>query len=522
MMEQPDYFEVNEDREGIALLKEEIEEEFIEETGKKTAFADLEYDPIKIYLKEMSGVSLLTKEGEVEIAKKIESGKRRVAEIIFSLPFAVKKLVALGELIEKGEAPLGEIIQNGEDALDEDIFAERKRFSDIAAQINKLYEKRKVYLKKPAAKGSPADKRASRMLEDNMTQMLNKINQLKLKEDSIIAFSEEIKKIILRIDEIDKQMAFLKKKLKQKGFDSDRPENKIGRKINKTLKEDTNMLLNAYRECRKERADKEEMIGVKAGEMKKILQLLIEREREVIEAKGALIEANLRLVISIAKKYMGKGLSFSDLIQEGNIGLMRACDKFEYERGYKFSTYATWWIRQAITRALADQSRTIRIPVHMVETMNRITKTTRELVQELGREPVPEEVAYKVGLPIEKVRGILKISREPISLETPIGDEEDSHLSDFIEDKAILSPLDAAIEGDLKNQIDRSLCTLSSKEEKILRKRFGIGEDAPQTLEEVGKEFEVTRERIRQIEVGAIRKLRHPSKHKWLRSFIRT
>ena len=522
MMEQPDYFEVNEDREGIALLKEEAEDELIEEIRGKTVFADMEYDPIKIYLKEMSGVPLLTKEGEVEIAKKMESGKRKVAEIIFSLPFAVKKLIALGELIEKGEAPLGEIIQNGEETFDEDIFAGRKRFSDIAAQINKLYEKRKVYLKKFAAKGSPADKRASRMLEDNMTQMLNKINQLKLKEDSVIAFSEEIKKTILRIDEIDKQMTFLKKKLKQKGLDIDRPENKVGRKINKALKDDTNMLLSAYRECKKEIADKEDMFGIKAGEMKKILQLLIEREREVLEAKVALIEANLRLVISIAKKYMGKGLSFSDLIQEGNIGLMRACDKFEYERGYKFSTYATWWIRQAITRALADQSRTIRIPVHMVETMNRITKTTRELVQELGREPVTEEIAYKVGLPIEKVRGILKISREPISLETPIGDEEDSHLSDFIEDKAVLSPLDAAIQDDLKNQIDRSLCTLSSKEEKVLRKRFGIGEDAPQTLEEVGKEFEVTRERIRQIEVGAIRKLRHPSKHKWLRTFIST
>ncbi len=282
------------------------------------------------------------------------------------------------------------------------------------------------------------------------------------------------------------------------------------------------MLLDDYKECKREIAKKESALGIKAAEMKKILRLLTEGEREVLEAKRALIEANLRLVISIAKKYMGKGLSFSDLIQEGNIGLMRACDKFEYERGYKFSTYATWWIRQAITRALADQSRTIRIPVHMVETMNRITKTTRELVQARGREPVPEEVAYKVGMPIDKVRGILKISREPISLETPIGDEEDSHLSDFIEDKGVLSPLDAAIQGDLKIQIDKALCTLSPKEEKILRKRFGIGEDAPQTLEEVGKVFEVSRERIRQIEVGAIRKLRHPSRNKWLRTFIQS
>ncbi|TAL26926.1 MAG: RNA polymerase sigma factor RpoD [Nitrospirae bacterium] len=522
MMEQPAYFGMSEEREGIVLLKDELEEEFIEETAKKTAFADLEYDPIKIYLKEMSGVSLLTKQGEVEIAKRIESGRRKVAEIVFSLPFAVKKLIALGELIEKGEAPLGEITQNGDETFDEDIFAERKRFSDIAAEINKLYEKRKVYLKKLAAKGSAADKKASRMLEDNMTQMLNKINQLKLKEDSVIAFSEELKKTMLRIDELDKQMAFLKKRLKQKGLKVGMPENKISRKISNAQRDNISMLLNAYKKCRKEMADNEAAVGIKAGEMKNTLQFLIEREREVLEAKGALIEANLRLVISIAKKYMGKGLSFSDLIQEGNIGLMRACDKFEYERGYKFSTYATWWIRQAITRALADQSRTIRIPVHMVETMNRITKTTRELVQELGREPVPEEIAYKVGLPIEKVRGILKISREPISLETPIGDEDDSHLSDFIEDKAVLSPLDAAIQDDLKNQIDKSLCTLNPKEEKILRKRFGIGEESPQTLEEVGKEFEVTRERIRQIEVGAIRKLRHPSKHKWLKTFIQS
>ena len=251
------------------------------------------------------------------------------------------------------------------------------------------------------------------------------------------------------------------------------------------------------------------------------MKLLTEDECEVLEAKRALIEANLRLVISIAKKYMGKGLSFSDLIEEGNIGLMRACDKFEYRRGYKFSTYATWWIRQAVTRAIADQSRTIRIPVHMVEAINRIIKATRELVQELGREPLAEEIAYKIELPVEKVRGILKVSREPVSLETPIGDDEESHLSDFIEDKAALSPLDAAIQNDLKAQIEKMLCTLNSKEQMILRKRFGIGDDAaPQTLDEVGKEFEVTRERIRQIEVGAIRKLRHPSRSKWLREFI--
>ena len=265
---------------------------------------------------------------------------------------------------------------------------------------------------------------------------------------------------------------------------------------------------------------KECSFGMKSAEMKKALRVLQQGEREVLNARRAMIEANLRLVISIAKRYIGRGLGFSDLIQEGNSGLMRAVDKFEYKRGYKFSTYATWWIRQSITRALADQSRTIRIPVHMVETINRMTKTARELVQEKGREPTSAEIAEKIKIPVEKVRGMLKISKEPISLETPVG-EEDSHLSDFIEDKATLSPLDIAIQEDMKKKIDKVLASLTPKEAEIIRKRFGIGDELPHTLEEVGLEFDVTRERIRQIEVKAIRKLRHPSRSKWLQGIYR-
>jgi RNA polymerase primary sigma factor len=295
----------------------------------------------------------------------------------------------------------------------------------------------------------------------------------------------------------------------------------LPRKIkNRAVADEIKKLAAEYAICRDTIKEVEDIFGISYEEMKKALYILIEEEREIDAAKNKLTEANLRLVISIAKRYIGKGLGFSDLIQEGNIGLMRAVDKFEYRRGYKFSTYATWWIRQSITRALADQSRTIRIPVHMVESINRMTKTIRELVQEKGKEPSPEETAEKMKLPAEKVRGMLKISKEPISLETPVGEEDDSHLSDFIEDKTTLSPLDIAILEDMKKNIDKVLASLTPKEQSIIRKRFGIGDELPHTLEDVGLEFEVTRERIRQIEVKAIRKLRHPSRSRWLRAFI--
>jgi RNA polymerase primary sigma factor len=275
-----------------------------------------------------------------------------------------------------------------------------------------------------------------------------------------------------------------------------------------------------YREARKKVRAAESQAMVTADEIKEAVKLLEQGENKIKSGKTDLVEANLRLVVSIAKKYTNRGLQFLDLIQEGNIGLMKAVDKFEYKRGYKFSTYATWWIRQAITRAIADQARTIRIPVHMIETINKLIRTSRHLVQELGREPVPEEIGEKMDLPIEKVRKILKIAKEPISLETPIGEEEDSHLGDFIEDKKAVSPIEAAIRYDLQRQITNILQTLTPREERVLRKRFGIGENTDHTLEEVGQDFEVTRERIRQIEAKALRKLRHPSRSKKLKSFV--
>jgi RNA polymerase primary sigma factor len=514
MKEYFDYFDdAYEEKEENLFLKGDGYEKTMEDEEKPSDFIESEKDPVRIYLKEMSSVPLLTREGEVAVAQKMEEGREKVYRVIFSLPFVLKKLVTLGKLFRNGEAPLAEIIQFNDEETEEDIQEEREKFFRITREIDFLNRKRKGYLKrledlshsekqrktslKPASKEEGGDSRQLiRLLEGNRNRLIEKVHTLRLKDDVLTAFSEELKKSIEEVDALQRKITKLGKK---SGPKSDHEKELMVHKKKIELKET--------------------LFGMKSPEMKKALRMLMQGEREVFEARKTMIEANLRLVISIAKRYLGRGLSFSDLIQEGNSGLMRAVDKFEYKRGYKFSTYATWWIRQAITRALADQSRTIRIPVHMVETINKITKITRELVQVLGREPASAEIAEKLSLPVEKVNGILKISKEPVSLETPVG-EEDSHLRDFIEDKAMLSPLDFAIRDDMKKKIDRILCSLPPKEEKIIRKRFGIGEDIPHTLEEVGLEFDVTRERIRQIEVKAIRKLKHPSRSKWLREFI--
>jgi RNA polymerase primary sigma factor len=518
-----DFFDEYAEENELKGEKENNDEELEnEEVDKDELLLEGENDPIKIYLKEMGGVPLLTKEGEVQIAMRIEQGEEKLSRVIFSLPFALKKLITLGKMIDIGEAPLENIILNAEDEVDEDLIYERKRFFNITLDVKSLYQKRTLLLKKYKNKNDKTHKKMINALKENREKIFDKIRQLRLRDEVFLTFSEELKKAVITMDELHRKIISARKKSRYLGVDIEKLKGKaLSKKVsNKTIMSEVKQLISECSAYEKEMERIENLFGLNYEELKKALRILVSGEREISEAKNALIKANLRLVISIAKRYLGRGLGFSDLIQEGNIGLMKAVDKFEYRRGYKFSTYATWWIRQAITRALADQSRTIRIPVHMVESINRLTKVTRELVQEKGREPTSEEIASRLRVSIEKVKAMQKISKEPISLETPIGEEEDSHLRDFIEDKATLSPLDIAIHDDIKKNIDRTLSSLSKKEQSIIRKRFGIGQDLPHTLEEVGLEFDVTRERIRQIEVKAIRKLRHPSRSKWLRALI--
>jgi len=492
-----DFFEELEEQERTDHIEDSLDDESPEEGKKPPVFVEGEIDPFRIYLKEMGTVPLLTKEEEIEIAKKIEAGEEKVFRVIFAIPFFLQRLIVLGNMIMDGKAPLAEIVRDYEAESEEDFASEKRRFFKTIEKINSLYQKREPYLKKLKTSSPIIQKKLFQKLRTNRERILRKVRDLRLRYNVITAFSEELKQSLAEIEQLEKKIARKPKREKCEA-----------------------PFVKKRRQWRKEICKREAELGMRAGELKKVAEVLIEGEREAHEAKQALIEANLRFVISIAKRYAGKGLSFSDLIQEGNIGLMRAVDKFDYKRGYKFSTYATWWIRQGMTRALIEQSKAIRIPVHTAEIINKITKVISERVQETGEEPTPDEVADRLKIPIEKIKEVLQIARDTISLETPVGDEDSGYLKDFIEDKAVLSPLDVALEVDLKEQIDRILKSLTPKEEQIIRKRFGIGEDEPRTLEEVGLEFEVTRERIRQIEAKAIRKLRHPSRSKWLRILV--
>ncbi len=494
-------------------------------------------DPVRLYLREMGGVSLLSREGEIELAKKIEEGKEEMTRVIAGMPMTLETLETVRGRLKKREVSVSDVVlvrDPGDEELDEAELAEAQEEEELRQQalaeleqvrrlgktLLRLYGRRRAA---PAAQQARWSKRVRAVqetlgarvdglhLQPAVREQL--VNQIKEAGRAVRSAERVLRDCCQRLGQDPRDGLKLLRRLGRPGAGPEQRPAGVSEALVQQVVPRSQQAQTTLKQL--ERG----VTWLPTAEFKSVLVGLEWAEEKMKRGKAELIEANLRLVVSIAKKYTNRGLQFLDLIQEGNIGLMKAVDKFEYQRGYKFSTYATWWIRQAITRAIADQARTIRIPVHMIETINKLVRTSRHLVQQLGREPTPEEIGVRMEMSLEKVRKILKIAKEPISLETPIGEEEDSHLGDFIEDKKAVSPLEAAVRYDLQRQIGKSLETLTAREEKVLRKRFGIGEATDHTLEEVGQDFAVTRERIRQIEAKALRKLRHPTRSKKLRSF---
>lgn len=510
MYELLDKFYFNDIEEKMEPPLEFIQEEDVSHATEIDEERSLN-SPLKIYLKEMGSIPLLTKEEEMTVTKRIIHGKIEMERLLYALPFTIRKIFSLAEALKYQYIDIKHVIRTSDDGETElDDRQELENFLKNIELINEKYEQRQELLKKyyTVQDNDRESKRVIQALKKNTRVLIEAMCSLNLQEEIVGLFFEQLKHAVQKIDTLlvtlDNLMAnIVESSSKNSNF------NKIPAET-----------LDSCESIMDELSLIEMDFGFPIYDLKVVYQSLEKVEMEVQQAKRILIESNLRLVVSFARKYIGMGLSFADLIQEGNIGLMRAVDRFDYTRGFKFSTYATWWIRQAITRALADQARTIRLPVHIIESLNKMTKAASQLFNELGREPTSEELANKLGLPIEKVNDMLTLAKEPVSFETPIGEDNESTLTELIEDTSVELPIEEAIRGELNENIEKVLSMLTPKEAEIIKKRFGIFNGVPHTLEAIGKEYDVTRERIRQIEVKALRKLRHPSKSKWLKSFI--